>query len=504
IYTGTTRVEGGTLEIDGSIGGSGEVVVNHSGVSGGMTDGRLLIDSAGARTLGNAGTGSGDLIVGDDNFGYLQHGADPGPTAATSTVGHDLIVGRSAGGDGLVDVNDGTTLNVTNQLRIGNGAGTGIVNVKAGSTLNVLGNTTIIDSPVPPDFGTLNIAGAFNENGDLIVGDNFTGVVNQTAGTASVNNDMNATGNLIMGRTSATSVGTYNLTDGTLWVHGDGTTAAGPAFGNSDIGAVGVGVVNQNGGTVLNDTHMTVGAGAAGSQYNLAAGTLNFRDRVASTQAVATDNAASTLTVASGGDFNFTGGTLMNVSTIDVTAAPAQSGAMYAGTFLQEGGDFVIGVDGGLDVNDANLTRALTQINGNFAQTGGSLTVDIFGDKVRGRSGEAGDNFFNLGDPLVYATDSDLLYVTGTAELDGSVDLTIASDLQLPPWGWYDVVFANGGITLGSGFSVNGGAGLYRILDTPNGQILQVAVPEPATLAVWSLLGLALAGFGWLKRRRAA
>ncbi|MCA9266909.1 MAG: PEP-CTERM sorting domain-containing protein [Planctomycetales bacterium] len=33
--------------------------------------------------------------------------------------------------------------------------------------------------------------------------------------------------------------------------------------------------------------------------------------------------------------------------------------------------------------------------------------------------------------------------------------------------------------------------------------MLQVAVPEPATLAVWSLLGLALAGFGWMKRRRA-
>ncbi|MCA9271364.1 MAG: PEP-CTERM sorting domain-containing protein, partial [Planctomycetales bacterium] len=84
------------------------------------------------------------------------------------------------------------------------------------------------------------------------------------------------------------------------------------------------------------------------------------------------------------------------------------------------------------------------------------------------------------------------------------VDLTIASDVQLPPWGWYDVVYANGGITLGSNFSVNGGAGIFRILDTPNGQILQVAVPEPATLAVWSALGLALVGFGWMKRRRAS
>ncbi|MCA9270893.1 MAG: PEP-CTERM sorting domain-containing protein, partial [Planctomycetales bacterium] len=210
-------------------------------------------------------------------------------------------------------------------------------------------------------------------------------------------------------------------------------------------------------------------------------------DRVASTQAVATDNAASTLTVASGGDFNFTGGTLMNVTTINPTGS---------GVFTQAGGDFVIGVDGGLDVNDANLTRALTTINGNFNQTAGSLSVDIFGDKVRGRSGEAGDDFFNLGDPLTYATDSDLLYVTGTADLNGSVDLTIAAGVDLQPWGWYDVVYANGGITLGNSFAVNGGAGLFRILTAPDGsQILQVAVPEPTTLAVWSLLGLVLAGF---------
>ncbi|MCA9268833.1 MAG: PEP-CTERM sorting domain-containing protein, partial [Planctomycetales bacterium] len=98
---------------------------------------------------------------------------------------------------------------------------------------------------------------------------------------------------------------------------------------------------------------------------------------------------------------------------------------------------------------------------------------------------------------------SDLLYATGDIFLDGSISLTIASGVELEPWGWYDVAYAKGTITTGSNFSVLGGAGLFRILDTPDGQILQVAVPEPTSIAVWSLLGLALAGFGWMKRRRA-
>ncbi|MCA9268083.1 MAG: hypothetical protein KDA41_06410, partial [Planctomycetales bacterium] len=140
-------------------------------------------------------------------------------------------------------------------------------------------------------------------------------------------------------------------------------------------------------------------------------------------------------------------------------------------------------------------------INGNFNQTAGSLSVDIFGDKVRGRGGEAGDDFFNVGDPLTYITDSDLLYATGDIFLDGSVSLTIASGVELAPWGWYDVAYANGTITTGSNFSVLGGAGLFRILNTPNGQILQVAVPEPATLAVWTILAACL-GLGFVVRRK--
>ena len=136
-------------------------------------------------------------------------------------------------------MNNGTILNVANQLRIGNNVGTGIVNVNAGGTLNVDGNTTIIDSPVGPNFGTLNIAGTYTEDGDLIVGQNATGIVAQTGGLASINHNQDASGNLILGQTAAAALGTYNLSGGTFHVRGSGNTTAGTAFGNTNVGVAG-------------------------------------------------------------------------------------------------------------------------------------------------------------------------------------------------------------------------------------------------------------------------
>ena len=41
---------------------------------------------------------------------------------------------------------------------------------------------------------------------------------------------------------------------------------------------------------------------------------------------------------------------------------------------------------------------------------------------------------------------------------------------------------------------------LYRLIDTPNGQLLQVGVPEPGTLVAWCIASLM--GFAGLLRRR--
>ncbi|MCA9269469.1 MAG: autotransporter-associated beta strand repeat-containing protein, partial [Planctomycetales bacterium] len=379
----------------------------------------------------------------------------------------------------LIDAGSGASATVGS----GGAAGSGVIVVATDATIGAFNGSTLnLDNPIDKNGTTVTFLGNGSASNTININGGVTGSLpNSDLIVDNVTTNLNSLA-VYTGPTFVRNTGVLNVN-----ATGDLSTTA------ITLGDSGTGDMNQIAGSSV---FVSGGAGVGdllvnpGSTYSLAGGTLDFGDTNAGTQevGVGSGNGASVMQI--DGAFSFTGGTLINVSTINQT------------TFTQQGGDFVIGVDGGLDVNDANLVRALTTINGNFDQTGGTLSVDIFGNTVRGRSGEAGDNFFNIGDPLTYATDSDLLYATGDIFLDGELALTIASGVELEPWGWYDVAYANGTITTGSNFSVVGGAGLFRILDTPDGQILQVAVPEPATLAVWSLLGLALAGFGWMRRRR--
>ncbi|MCA9268689.1 MAG: autotransporter-associated beta strand repeat-containing protein, partial [Planctomycetales bacterium] len=404
-YTGATTVSNGVLKAsaNGALGSAAAGTTVNNGASLELAGG-LNYTTAEALSLNGAGFGApgstGALFIDDGGSAAF---AGPIAIATDATIG--AFNGSTLTLGGSIDKN-GTTVTF-----LGNGSATNTININGGVT------------------GTL-------PNSDLIV-DNVTTNLNSLA--------------VYAGPTFVRNAGVLNVN-----ATGDLSTTA------ITLGDSGTGDMNQIAGS---NVFVSGGAGVGdllvnpGSTYSLAGGTLDFGDTNAGTQevGVGSGNGASVMQI--DGAFNFTGGTLINVSTINQA------------TFTQQGGDFVIGVDGGLDVNDANLTRALTTINGDFNQTGGSLSVDIFGNTVRGRSGEAGDDFFNVGDPLTYITDSDLLYVTGSATLDGSVDVQIASGVERQPWCWYDVVYANAGITLGGSFSVNGGAGIYRILYTPDGQI---------------------------------
>ena len=48
----------------------------------------------------------------------------------------------------------------------------------------------------------------------------------------------------------------------------------------------------------------------------------------------------------------------------------------------------------------------------------------------------------------------------------------------------------------------NAGAGDMGLLVTDIVGSAQLAVPEPASIALWSLLGLAAAGFGWVRWKK--
>ena len=164
------------------------------------------------------------------------------------------------------------------------------------------------------------------------------------------------------------------------------------------------------------------------------------------------------------------------------------------GTFLNEGGMLGDGFYEGELTNSGNVnpgsSAGVYTVDGNYIQTAdGSLTIEIGGTGA------------GLADQLV---------VTGNANLDGKLNLVfldgfapsqgdVFDDLiTFGAWsgdfaevtvsgiqpGWlYEPVFDSGGLTIRS---------------LSNG-----VVPEPASLAIWSLIGLSFLGAGWYRRRAA-
>ena len=100
-------------------------------------------------------------------------------------------------------------------------------------------------------------------------------------------------------------------------------------------------------------------------------------------------------------------------------------------------------------------------------------------------------------------TDSDLLYIAnGDASLDGTLEINLNGVSPLP-WGWYDVLVANE-INVGDGFNL-AGINLWRIIDdptTPGRQILQVAIPEPASIALWCVAAVLVSACCVVRRRK--
>jgi hypothetical protein len=102
---------------------------------------------------------------------------------------------------------------------------------------------TIIDSAVAPDFGTLNVASDITFTGDLIVGQNNTGTINQSAG------DLDVTGNVILAQNPG-ATGTINHTGGTFTALGD---LAEPASGGASTVNVDIGSMSVSGNTSIDN-----------------------------------------------------------------------------------------------------------------------------------------------------------------------------------------------------------------------------------------------------------
>jgi len=459
--------------------------------------------------LGNANTiSAGAITVGGSKGTALLNFRNPGSTLNLNSAGSrgDLfignqVVGTGGGSNGTVNFLDSTVTAFLDELVVARKPNSATGNTNGTLSFN---NGTIDVNSV--QLGVRTNAGSAGS---------VTGTINQSGGTMIVNGNMQlgvdgGTGNLNLsggavtaldvnlGVGSGMSMGTLTQTGGTLNVTDPDTY---------QVGAGGLGTVVHSGGAANVTGNLNVGTdGTAGDSYTLSnTGVLDFGDTATGTQQTA-GLTQSTLTVGPDGAFNFTGGTLQNVRFIDVDAS--NSPFTVGDNDPADTARFVIGADGA-DPNDPNTVRAYTTIQENNSgstpidfvlNSDGTLAVDIFGSASHGVNGEQGGTL--MIDPLDPDLDSDILEVTGTATLDGTLDVAL-NGFEPYPFAWYDVLVADE-ITLGDDFDVLG-VNLARVVDDPfdpTRQILQVAVPEPASIALWSLLGLAFAALGFARLRR--
>ncbi len=423
-YSGATNVSGGTLELatGGSLAGTSSVTVGNSG-SG--TGDRLLLNNPNAHTLGQ-----GDLIVGNTEAGVVDHNVGNVTVGDNDAGLENVRIGVGASGTYNIGGSGPATLNVGD-----NGSG----NVSGGRGVLTVGDAG-------GSTGTLNVHnGATVNTGDLKVGNGAAGgTVNQDGGTINVLNSatytLNASDAPSLTATTNQSGGTTNVTGGMV-------------LGN------GVGAATQN-------------------RYNLSGGVLDFGDSIGATQHWgAGTNPASTMTINSDAQFNFTGGTLRDVTTINANGG--------AGTFTQSGGNFYVGQDEG-----PSGYAQETTINGGYSLLAGVLNLDVFGaDPTPDQCCDG------------TATLNDQLSVQGTALLNSTVSLDFEN--YDPQFGDIFTLVCAEEITLDDGFHIDGG--YFRLVPTGNGDFpfaLQAIVPEPASVAVWTMIGLAGAAAAFRMRKR--
>ena len=342
----------------------------------------------------------------------------------------DISVGN--GGNGTFTMGPGTSLNNQGQLWIGNNAtGVGTVNMTGGTwtqhnwlspgrangngTLNITGGTLTMDNASDAN-SHFDIAGGGGANLTSV------GVVNQSAGSVTINNNAMWLGENL-GKTGSA---TYNLTGGTL------TTNAGITLGVSGSGTA---TFNINGGN-LSTTGFAVGTSTGAKTITFNGGTLTAL--AASTTFL---GGASVVTTVQAGGAN------INTNGFDETIATNLIHDPTAGAAAIDGGLTQTGA-GTLTLGGNNTYTGATSVAGSlvFANTGNQTLAGNI--TVGGTLTQAG-----TGVTTISGTNT---FTGGVAVTAGTLDaLTPAS---LPGFGTANAVPVSAGATLAVGI---GGANSF-------------------------------------------
>jgi len=390
-------VGGGTAFAGNIVIGPGADIgtVNQSGGSNTLSDDLELGALDG--TTGSYTLSAGSLAVtADETLGFEGTGVF-NQTGGTNTVGGTLYLAGENTATGTYALSGGT-LTVDGSADVGysnvGSGGTGVLTVSSTGQM-VVSNTLTIYNFSSVTASNEYVGGASAANASIVVGpggDN--GVINQTAGTNTLSNDLEL-------GVGVGTTGTYTLSGGVLTVNG-----------NERVGYDGLGIFNESVGTNDANGNFNLGfaAGATGS-YTLSGGALN----VAGNANIGGQNAGAggvgTLAVSNNGAMTVTGAlTIYNNGAVSteyeyVGGGLADSGGIIAvgpytggsnGSVFQNGGTSTVSEEleialGGDTTgtytlsNTASLTVDQTESIGEFGtavfnQTGGTNTVEDNGD----------------------------------------------------------------------------------------------------------------------------
>ncbi|AUB83191.1 hypothetical protein THSYN_21090 [Candidatus Thiodictyon syntrophicum] len=446
---GAYSLSGGDLTVKGStyIGNLGSGTFTHSGGTQAVSNDLVLgNESTGHGTYDLSDTGSlavtGLISVGAQGQGDFTLSGVP---AVAVTAG-----GMTIGDSGIGTLTqDGGTLDITNELRVGHNEGgqgtftqTGGAVTAAGGVLGVFG---------PTSKGTYNLAGGtLTTTTGLVVGYEGQGIFTQTGGTVDFD------GNLHLGEKAGSS-GTYTLS---------GAASILRVRGANEIVGVngGTGQFTQSEGTHTVDTRLTVGgAEGATGRYDLTGGSLDSAVTVVGSSSATAGGTGvfnnsggahrlSRLGLGAGplvgpggnGTYNLSGtGSLQAADRIAVGAVPGG-----VGVFNQTGGTNTVatsvnvaeavGSTGTYNLSGGSLTAADLNVNGGgaFNWTGGTLTLGTAGSGTLTNAGRVNVGGGVSAIPVTHALNAKLV---NTGQVEVAADTILSSAGQIINTGNFNV-----------------------------------------------------------------
>lgn len=223
-HTGATAINGGTVNLNGSLTGTAITV----------TDAALVQSGSGAISGGSALTSMG----------------------ATSLVGNNTLGAVRAAGAGTISVTGGTT-SASDQVSVGDiGGGASVLTVSAGTfNANKAGTPSLVVGGAGGALGMMNVSGG---TVNTAAGSVWVSSANNSNGTLSITGGVfNAGGNFAIGRGG--NDGKLNVSGGSLNLTGAGSVLALGSFSGN------VGQFNLSGGTVTLAGNLVVGEAGSGT-----------------------------------------------------------------------------------------------------------------------------------------------------------------------------------------------------------------------------------------------